>query len=237
MRASDVIPNVYSFNAAISACGKAGQWERATSLLDDMFATNVTPDVYSFSAAIQACAAGRQPAVALRIFEAADSAVELNRVTTNAVLDAICAFDPTRARELWRRGIEQGLYPVVERAEGRMPMLDLHDHSEGAAETAVRWWLEERVPALMPPADKLVIITGYGKSREAHQTTDVRGRVIQVVQEMGMLALQAAGNPGRLEISRDNHADDHWNGCQSLFLHTVRLWSFSPFLRGTSLPP
>jgi len=35
-RDAGVAPNVISFNAAISACGKSGRWERALSLLDEM---------------------------------------------------------------------------------------------------------------------------------------------------------------------------------------------------------
>ena len=36
MRASGVAPNVITYNAAISACEKGGQWERALSLLEEV---------------------------------------------------------------------------------------------------------------------------------------------------------------------------------------------------------
>ena len=45
-----VTGNVISFNAAISACEKGGQWQRALLLLDDMCMAGVTMDVISFSA-------------------------------------------------------------------------------------------------------------------------------------------------------------------------------------------
>ena len=52
LRGAGVAPDVYSFNAAISACEKGGQWERALSLLDEMRSAGVEPDVYSFNAAL-----------------------------------------------------------------------------------------------------------------------------------------------------------------------------------------
>ena len=48
-------PDVISYNAAISACAKGLQWERALSLLDEMQARGLEPNVISFNAAISAC--------------------------------------------------------------------------------------------------------------------------------------------------------------------------------------
>ena len=52
MRAAGVAPNVYHYNAVISACEKGGQWQRALALLDEMRAVGVAPDVITFNAAI-----------------------------------------------------------------------------------------------------------------------------------------------------------------------------------------
>ena len=60
MRQAGVAGNVIGFNAAISACGKGGQWQRALSLLDDMRKAGATMDVISFSAAVSACENGGQ---------------------------------------------------------------------------------------------------------------------------------------------------------------------------------
>ena len=143
MRASNVMPDVISFNAAISACGKAGKWERALSLLEEMRASGVMPDVISFSAAILACAKASQPEVALQLFDKLEeSQIQANQVTFNVILEALRA-QPSRAREFWKLGMERGFYADVEDLRSGVPHLDLHDLSEGAAEAAVLWWLEE----------------------------------------------------------------------------------------------
>ena len=150
-----------------SACEKAGSGDEALSLFSKMQEDGVQPDVYNYSGAIQACAAAQQPDEALRLFKEALRSVEPSYVTFNAVLDAVASPQPAIARELWLQGCERGLYREVEKWEAGAPKLDLHDHSEGAGETALRWWLEERVPALRPKPNRLIIVTGFGKSRRA----------------------------------------------------------------------
>ena len=206
MTAAGVRPDVISYNAAISACEKAGRCDDALSLLQKMREDGVQPDVYSYSGAIQACAAAQQPDEALRLFKEALRSVEPSRVTFNAVLDAVASPQPAIARELWLQGCERGLYPEVEKWEAGAPMLDLHDHSEGAGETALRWWLEERVPALQPKPDRLIIVTGWGKSRPATRFSDLRGRVEGALAAMGVPTLPS-DNPGRLVVDMQSWTD------------------------------
>ena len=56
-------PDVMSFSAAISACEKGAQWERAVSLLNDP-----SSDVIRFNAAIWACEKGAQWQRAVSLF-------------------------------------------------------------------------------------------------------------------------------------------------------------------------
>ena len=60
MRAKGVAPDVYSFNSAISACGRAAKWQQAMSLLSEMEqdGSTVPPDLFSFNGAINAVAKG-----------------------------------------------------------------------------------------------------------------------------------------------------------------------------------
>jgi pentatricopeptide repeat protein len=199
MRAVGVEPNVISFSAAISACEKGGQWERALGLLGEMRAVGVEPDVISFNAVIQACATAVQPASALEVFRAASDAVDLDIGTFNAVLDAVCTPQPAEARALWLQGVELGHYVNFEQQEVGLPKLDLHNLSEGAAETAVRWWLNERVPAMSAAPERLIIVTGWGKSRSMLRDGDVRGRVERVLGGLGVSTLPT-GNKGRFLV-------------------------------------
>jgi len=199
MRAAGVTPNVISYNAAISACEKGRQWEKAVSLLDGMRAAGVTPNVISYSAAIQACAVAEQPATALRLFQQAQAAIEPNVVSYNAVLDAVRTQHAGDARMLWLQGVADGHYANFERQEGGQPVLDLHGFSEGAAETAVLWWLDECMPAMQRPPNRVIIVTGWGKSRATIQHSDVRGHVGRVLDARGVPTV-ATDNPGRVVV-------------------------------------
>ena len=198
MRDEGIKPNVISYNAAISACEKGGQWKKALLLFKQMRELGVQPDVISYNAVIQACASAGQPIVALKTFDEAQQNGEVNCITYNAILDAVCTSNPAKARELYRRGFS--LYGSVESTENGVPMLDLHEHSEGAGETAVRWWLEERVPAMISEPEQLTIVTGWGKSRSALQDSDLRGRVERVLAELGVSTLPV-DNKGRFLVN------------------------------------
>eukprot|EP00973_Karenia_brevis_P048957 6789658-Karenia_brevis.AAC.1 len=63
------MPDVISFNAAISACEKGGRWEHAVLVLDKLLNSGTTADVISFSAAMSACAKGGQWLHALSTFD------------------------------------------------------------------------------------------------------------------------------------------------------------------------
>lgn len=66
-----LIPDLYSYNAAISACGHGGQWLKALQLLEEMPLQDppLTPDVVTFSAVIAACGEGLQWQKALELLE------------------------------------------------------------------------------------------------------------------------------------------------------------------------
>ena len=121
-------------------------------------------------------------------------------MTFNAILDALQA-QPAQAREYWNLGRERGFYSDFECLEDGVPHLDLHNFSEGAAEAAVRWWLEEALGERLRggATQRLEVITGWGKSREFIQNGDLRVVVEKLFHEMEIPML-ATTNPGRLVV-------------------------------------
>ena len=68
------------------------------------------------------------------------------------------------------------------RQEANQPtLLYLADFSEGAAEAAVRWWLDERLPTMSPAPVQAVILAGRPKARAGQPETDVRGRIARLL--------------------------------------------------------
>jgi hypothetical protein len=70
----------------------------------------------------------------------------------SAIMDALSTAELSHAREL---------FEAVKK-----------HHSEGAAETATRWWLEEIVPS-MKENKQLIIVTGWGKNRQMWRTHEI----------------------------------------------------------------
>eukprot|EP00959_Pyramimonas_sp_CCMP1952_P320847 6714346-Pyramimonas_sp.AAC.1 len=48
-------PNAISYSAVISSCEKCEQWQRALSLLSEMWEATLEPNAISYSAVISAC--------------------------------------------------------------------------------------------------------------------------------------------------------------------------------------
>ena len=60
MRSVSVLPDVVTYNAAISACEKSEQWQQALGVLAEKRKISMLLDVITYSSAISACAKGEQ---------------------------------------------------------------------------------------------------------------------------------------------------------------------------------
>ena len=54
-----LLPDVIGCNAAITACARAGHWQAAMRVLQEMSLRCAVPDVVTYSAGIEACDTGR----------------------------------------------------------------------------------------------------------------------------------------------------------------------------------
>ena len=172
-----------TYSAVISACRKSGQWEKALYWFRKILERGIPLDVITYTSVIQACSSTGQPVEALEIFDKALEQVKVDRALYNAILDAVCTSHPAKARELYHGG--RGLYGIIESTKHGVPMLDLRKHSEGAGETAVRWWFENQRQAMPSEPGQLLITTGRNKSvkRMERLLTELRVRILSANNE------------------------------------------------------
>jgi pentatricopeptide repeat protein len=207
-------PNVLTYSAAISACAKGGQWEQALALLEE--AKNregIKPNEITYNAAISACAKGGQWEQALALLEEAKNreGIKPNEITYSAALDAV-RDQPLMARALYLEALDLRIYRPPSSRTTKLWKFDLHEHSEGAAITAARWWIETKVIPWhfgegASAGVSLGLVTGYGKSRQAWKTGelsggDVKAAVTELLLDMEVPIDETNRNPGSLVIDR-----------------------------------
>ncbi|EKX43978.1 hypothetical protein GUITHDRAFT_163700 [Guillardia theta CCMP2712] len=66
---SKLDPNLFHFNAIISACEKSGYWYTALLLLAEVRTRRIRPDTITYSTLISACGKGKRSDLALQLFE------------------------------------------------------------------------------------------------------------------------------------------------------------------------
>ena len=166
MLVSRVSPDVINVNAGMSACEKAGKWQMALYLLSQMFEARCEPDEISYSAGIAACGRAGLWRTSLSLFEeicALCHCPKLDKASYGQVLQAV--WPEPGSLELFARGVEDNAWSGMLRNHGNV--LDLHDHPEGSATLALRWWLAEIITKKLDRSRSYEIKTGWGKSRKA----------------------------------------------------------------------
>eukprot|EP00613_Pedinella_sp_CCMP2098_P060822 CAMPEP_0171986624 /NCGR_PEP_ID=MMETSP0993-20121228/274965_1 /TAXON_ID=483369 /ORGANISM="non described non described, Strain CCMP2098" /LENGTH=289 /DNA_ID=CAMNT_0012639535 /DNA_START=27 /DNA_END=896 /DNA_ORIENTATION=+ len=115
MQERGVEPNAVSYNAAISACEKGRQWEKAVGLINSMHNRGVEPNVISYSAAISACEKGGQWEKAVELLNSMqDRGVEPNVISYSAAISACGKCGQwEKAVELLNSMHNRGLEPDV----------------------------------------------------------------------------------------------------------------------------
>ena len=77
-----------SYSAAISACEKCAEWQRALALLKTMWEEKVWPNMTSYNAAISACEKGKRCELALGLLEECKTWATLDTISYNAAISA-----------------------------------------------------------------------------------------------------------------------------------------------------
>ena len=221
MLKATVAPNVFSYNATISACEKGGQWQQALNSFEEMPKATVAPDVISYSATISACEKGGQWQQALNFFEAMPRAKLLpNIVTYNALLDC---REIGSSKSLGGHIFQHGLLKILQGTSVFQDLkVDLHDHSEGAARLTLQWWLSTAVAKRLEVSDRLncIVVTGYGKSRQAWDRTNVQAVVLDLLKGLKLDA----------QVLRENLVTSKDLSC--FFVFTVVYFVYFVFLVG-----
>ncbi|CAE7378453.1 unnamed protein product, partial [Symbiodinium pilosum] len=154
----------------------------------------------SFSAGIMACGTARQWRMALALFSCVVSNGQTpSRESYAQVLDAV--FTEKLSFGLFRQALKDQAWPNMLRSGGTQ--LDVHFHSSGSAMLAVLCWLAEIVLRKVAAGQSLTsfeIITGWGKSRESWQTSDVRASVLNLLDRCGILCKVHPSNQGLLQV-------------------------------------
>lgn len=65
-----IIPNMISFNSAISTCDKAGEWQLAISLMEEASQARLFPGIVTFNSCINACQESSSWTISLQLFHA-----------------------------------------------------------------------------------------------------------------------------------------------------------------------
>ena len=150
MPAAGIDPDVYSFTAAISACSRAKQPDRAVALFKQLCATDVRPNAVCFNAALAACQRTRRYSQLLALFGAMPAyGVQPDAWAYSAAIDAVARVGQ------WERALEllDDLEQAAARGRGGREASSPEQHCYGAAMRACL--REKKYTAVLEPYERL----------------------------------------------------------------------------------
>jgi pentatricopeptide repeat protein len=110
-----LVPDLRTFNAALTACCKAGRLDLATAVLKKLKACGLSPDIHSYTSLVDGCAAARMPDLARWIVTHMEqqSGVKPSLWTYNALIkvEAFWGSGPAGGMQLVRHLPTVGLTP------------------------------------------------------------------------------------------------------------------------------
>lgn len=111
--------DVYLYTSAMDACAKAGSWQRALELLDEMILESngaVKPNAYTYTVAITACSNGGQWERALVLLQQMKQQnIKVSTITYNAVISALAKGSTSKMkRAVKHQMVSASLYNRME---------------------------------------------------------------------------------------------------------------------------
>jgi len=154
-KARGIALNVFTYTAAIAACGR--NWKGALALFDELQERGLEPNIVTYSALISACEKGGQWDKAMEVFhELRSKGLAPNARSYNALIsgaETSGRFDEARA--FLFEAIAGGCYASLEASED---YLDLGDLKPAVARTALRATLDDDDALL--EGDFVVVVAG-----------------------------------------------------------------------------
>ena len=98
MQQQEIVPDVITYSALISACGRGKQLERALEIFDKMQQQGIEPNIITYSALISACAVSNWHNDAMNIFSEMQKKGVVPKAITCSKL--MCSWKEFRLREL-----------------------------------------------------------------------------------------------------------------------------------------
>merc|ERR1712137_501243 len=132
MKQSGVRPNVITYSALISACGKGSQTEKALEVFAEMKQSGLKPNVITYSALISACVKGNQTEKALEVFaKMKRSGVKPDAITydsLSSVLQKMSEVGASHSRDEYASECDSlSLLSSVEELKDMLASLDAHE--------------------------------------------------------------------------------------------------------------
>ena len=202
MQWAGIVPSVITYTCLLDAHCQGGQIAKAEGVLDAMALARVPPDAYTYNCLIDGYRRAGDMDAALAVLERMSAAgVDLDCACYSTLIDTFhIAGRAAEVDKLYARMLLDGI--VAHWSSQWQGYMDLHEHSVGMAEAAVRLVLQNMRTAyrgtletaaqqrnsqhVHDPRRDLVIITGHATNREGKDGSKLQPALIAQLEQLGL---------------------------------------------------
>ena len=216
MQQAGIVPSAISYMCLLDAHCQGGQMAKAEGVLDAMALAQVLPDAYTYNCVIDGYRrAGDVDAAGAVLRRMSAAGVNPTVPTYGILIDTVhMAGRTAEVDSLYARMLQVDM--VGHWSSRDMGKMDLHEHSVGMAEAAVRLVLQNMRTAyrgtletaaqlrnsqhVHDPRRDLVIITGHATNREGQDGSKLQPALIAELEQLGLPRLVDKRNKGCLVV-------------------------------------